>query len=311
MHRGGLVAESARGRLTFHQGTAAKRLRALRHGGTDPLIRAGGLRPGDRVLDATLGLGRDSLVAAWALGPGGAVLGVEADLVLAVLAADGFAGAVPRPGLGPRAGPSRRLPAGARGPGRRGERVDVVLLDPMFTDPRASDHGFALARDHTVATPLTPEWVALARAVARRWVVVTAERARPWFPDVGLVRLEGTRSGRWFRAAPRRSGHRRRRVVGGTPQLLDGVELGEAAFSVSRTESNALGPSGRRSGGSSSSATPTTARAARSGSPGWVPWSAANRARDCRASPRTPPSARRVRASGPRSRCGTGPARSS
>ena len=84
----------------------------------------------------------------------------------------------------------------------RGEHVDVVLLDPMFTDPRASDHGFALARDHTVGTPLTPEWVALARAVARRWVVVTAERRRPWFPDAGLVRLEGTRSGRWFRAEP-------------------------------------------------------------------------------------------------------------
>ena len=198
----GWVAESPRGRLAFHQGTAAKRLRALRHGGADPLIRAGELRPGDRVLDATLGLGRDALVAAWALGPDGQVLGVEADLVLAVLATEGFAGDVPRPGSASvhvRHGDSRAVLADVAA---RGERVDVVLLDPMFTDPRASDHGFALARDHTVGTPLTPEWVALARAVARRWVVVTAERARPWFPDSGLERLEGTRSGRWFRAQP-------------------------------------------------------------------------------------------------------------
>jgi len=198
----GWVAESPRGRLTFHQGTAATRLRALRHGDTDPLIRAGELRPGDRVLDATLGLGRDALVAAWALGPDGEVLGVEADLVLAVLATEGFAGAIPRPGSAPvqvRHGDSRQVLAELAA---RGEHVDVVLLDPMFTDPRASDHGFALARDHTVGTPLTPEWVALARAVARRWVVVTAERRRPWFPDAGLVRLEGTRSGRWFRAEP-------------------------------------------------------------------------------------------------------------
>ncbi|GAA4864282.1 class I SAM-dependent methyltransferase [Actinomycetospora straminea] len=198
----GLVAESASGRLAFHQGTAAKRLRTLRHGGTDPLLRAGELRPGDRVLDTTLGLGRDALVAAWALGPTGEVLGVEADLVLAILAAEGFAGAVPRPGSAPvrvRHGDSREVLTAMAA---AGEQVDVVLLDPMFADPRASDHGFALARDHTVPTPLTPEWVALARAVARRRVVVTAERARPWFAEAGLERLEGTRSGRWFRARP-------------------------------------------------------------------------------------------------------------
>lgn len=195
----GLVAESGRGRLTFHQGTAAKRLRALRHGQTDPLVRAAELRPGDRVLDATLGLGRDALVAAWALGSEGEVHGVEADLVLAILAAEGFAGGVPRAGSAPvrvRHGDSRAVLAERAA---AGAAVDVVLLDPMFVDPRASDPGFALAREHTVPTPLTPEWVALARAVARRWVIVTAERARPWFPDAGLERLEGTRSGRWFR----------------------------------------------------------------------------------------------------------------
>ncbi|PVZ04609.1 class I SAM-dependent methyltransferase [Actinomycetospora cinnamomea] len=196
----GLVAESARGRLSFHQGTAAKRLRTVRHGGTDPLVRAGELRPGDRVLDATLGLGRDALVAAWAVGAGGQVFGIEADLVLAVLADAGFAGPVPRPGSAPvrvRHGDSRQVLTAMAA---AGEHVDVVLLDPMFTDPRASDHGFALAREHTVPTPLTPTWIELARAVARRRVVVTAERARPWFADAGLERLEGTRSGRWFRA---------------------------------------------------------------------------------------------------------------
>ncbi|MEJ2887882.1 class I SAM-dependent methyltransferase [Actinomycetospora aeridis] len=198
----GLVAESGRGSLTFHQGTAAKRLRTLRHGGADPLVRAGELRPGDRVLDTTLGLGRDALVAAHVLGAGGEVLGVEADLVLAILAAEGFAGDVPRAGSAPvhvRHGDSRQVLVDMAA---AGETVDVVLLDPMFADPRPSDHGFALARDHTVPTPLTPEWVALACAVARRRVVVTAERARPWFPEAGLERLEGTRSGRWFRTRP-------------------------------------------------------------------------------------------------------------
>jgi 16S rRNA (guanine1516-N2)-methyltransferase len=197
---GGVVAETARGRLAFHRGTAEKRLRTLRGGGSDPLVRAGELRPGDRVLDATLGLGHDALVAAAAVGPGGAVEGVEADLVLAVLAQEGAAGDVPEPGSAPlsvRHGDSRAvLAAAAAG----GDRADVVLLDPMFERPAAAEHGFTLAREHAVGTPLAPDWVALARAAARRWVVVTAGRTQPWFADAGLERVERSRSGRWFRA---------------------------------------------------------------------------------------------------------------
>lgn len=196
----GVVAESARGRLAFHRGTAEKRLRTLRGGGSDPLVRAGELRPGDRVLDATLGLGHDALVAAAAVGPGGAVLGVEAAFVLAVLAHEGAAGDVPEPGSAPltvRHGDSRAVLAAMAA---RAEHVDVVLLDPMFERPAAAEHGFTLAREHTVAAPLAPDWVALARAVATRWVVVTAGRTHPWFVDAGLERVPRTRSGRWFRA---------------------------------------------------------------------------------------------------------------
>ena len=139
-----------------------------------------------------------SLAGAWAMSPrAGAADGSRH-------AGTSRAADVPTPGSAPvrvRHGDSRQVLATMAA---AGETVDVVLLDPMFTDPRASDTGFALARGHAVGTPLSPEWVALARAVARRWVVVTAERARPWFPEAGLERLEGTRSGRWFRTRPSR-----------------------------------------------------------------------------------------------------------
>ncbi|HSN15604.1 MAG TPA: hypothetical protein VLT61_13305, partial [Anaeromyxobacteraceae bacterium] len=43
----------------------------------DPFFEAADLRPGDAVLDCTLGLGADALVAAVATGPAGRVVGIE------------------------------------------------------------------------------------------------------------------------------------------------------------------------------------------------------------------------------------------
>src|SRR5256885_973796 len=51
-----------------------------RRGEPDPLLTAAGLRPGETVLDATLGLGGDALLAAHATGT--KVIGLEIDPLL-------------------------------------------------------------------------------------------------------------------------------------------------------------------------------------------------------------------------------------
>jgi 16S rRNA (guanine1516-N2)-methyltransferase len=146
-------------------------LRVLRanNGEPDPLVTAAQLRPGERVLDATLGLGNDALVAAAA---GAQVTGLEQDGLLAAFIESAL----------------RRLPGHGREPGKRIEvkradhrdflaaqpdgAFDVVLLDPMFR--RAGDAGplFELLRAHADHAPLSADTLREARRVATRGVLV-------------------------------------------------------------------------------------------------------------------------------------------
>ena len=151
-------------------GIAFLRVLRMRKGEVDPLVAHAGLKPREAVLDATLGLGGDALVAAHATGV--RVLGLEADPVIAAFAQAAL----------------KRLPKHGRDPGRLVEVVqadhrawlkaqpdktfDVVLLDPMFR--RAGDSGplFDLLRAHGDHAPLDPETLRQAQRVARRGVLI-------------------------------------------------------------------------------------------------------------------------------------------
>lgn len=76
--------------LAWHPSMAVPRLKALREGGKDPLIEALSLQPGYTVLDCTLGLGADALVAAYAVGREGHVTALEADKYIAFITAWGL-----------------------------------------------------------------------------------------------------------------------------------------------------------------------------------------------------------------------------
>jgi hypothetical protein len=153
-------------------GMGALRARRLREGERatrDSFLEAADLRPGEEVLDCTLGLCADALVAAAAVGPGGRVVGLESSPALALLAEEGL----------------RRLPEEAAGriEVRRGDAdgllaalpsrsFDLVAFDPMFRHPRAEPPGFDLVRRLGDPRPLSPAALAEARRVARRAVVV-------------------------------------------------------------------------------------------------------------------------------------------
>ncbi|HUJ25359.1 MAG TPA: class I SAM-dependent methyltransferase [Myxococcales bacterium] len=148
-------------------GMAFLRVLRARKGEPEPLLTH--VQPGDQVLDATLGLGGDALVAAAA---GARVTGVEASGLLAAFTQAAL----------------RRLPGHGREPGRSVEvrnadhreflraqqagSFDVVLLDPMFR--RAGDAGplFELLRAHADRAPLGPATLREAQRVARRGVLV-------------------------------------------------------------------------------------------------------------------------------------------
>lgn len=171
-----LVDESAS--ISFHAGMAYQRIKRLAYGQLDPLVEAGGLRPGQRILDATLGFGQDALVAAAVAGPTGSVTGLEASRVLAAFAGEGL----PTCRLPPRTDVDLakavtvvHAEATAWLAATR-DRFDVALLDPMFSRPKRAHPAFAVLRRHAMPAPLTD---ALLDAALNRADTVVAKLDEP------------------------------------------------------------------------------------------------------------------------------------
>jgi 16S rRNA (guanine1516-N2)-methyltransferase len=195
----GLLLSTARTQLRFDLGTAVLRLHSMARGDRDLLIRAGEISPGDRVFDATLGLGRDALVAAQAVGPGGEVIGVESNLALFTLVSEGLASydsGAESAAIQPVLGDSRKILSCTTD-----ASFDVVVIDPMFSLPGKSDGNFEALREFADPTRLNPEWIRQARRVAKRWVVAKASYEEPWFSSEGLQRIPGMGKSRWWRAS--------------------------------------------------------------------------------------------------------------
>jgi 16S rRNA (guanine1516-N2)-methyltransferase len=182
-------------------GLAALRLKEIAKGrAEDPLQRVGELRPGERVLDATLGFAQDARVAARLVGPGGSVLGVESSLPLAVLADATLRRERPAASAAIEV---RHGDSGALLPEMPAGSVDVVLFDPMFGRALAAQPGFEMLRRLADPAPLTPETLAAARRVARRVVLVKAARYTPMLRSLGLRHEHASRSAPvvWARVA--------------------------------------------------------------------------------------------------------------
>ncbi|MBE3597963.1 MAG: class I SAM-dependent methyltransferase [Limnochordaceae bacterium] len=199
VERGRLTIRTGQGALRYHPGMALHRIRLLRSGGLDPMVQAMGLRPGDRVLDATVGPAWDALVAAWATGEQGEVLGLEKVPALALLTAEGLR-AYPWPSPDVAAAASRiRIEAEdhlAFLRARPAGSFDVVYFDVMFQQGLPGSQAMRAWRELADPGELTPEALALARIVARRRVVVKERRDSERLALLQPPRLEGGSSSR-------------------------------------------------------------------------------------------------------------------
>ncbi|GED29119.1 class I SAM-dependent methyltransferase [Brevibacillus centrosporus] len=159
----------------FHPNTSAFRIKRLVRGDTDTMLAACQIQPGDRVLDATLGLGADAIVFAHATGVEGQVVGIESERVLAILVEDGFQHwssddraleeAMRRIEVqcGNHLDVLKGLPDGS---------FDVVYFDPMFEMTVHSSTGIAGIREYANAEMLREEAISEALRVAKKRVVV-------------------------------------------------------------------------------------------------------------------------------------------
>ncbi len=181
----GVVLRHGEGALRFTPGMAHLRVKRISAGEQDDfLLRFSELRPADAVLDCTLGLAGDALVAARAVGEQGRVVGLEKSLAIYAVVSEGLAAHAYAPGS------CRIEPVHADAAAYLGQlppaSFDVVLFDPMFERPRRASPTFELLRRFADYAPLTPEMLESARRVARRWVVVKGSRYSTDLKKLGL-----------------------------------------------------------------------------------------------------------------------------
>lgn len=205
--RKGVVLLAGEEKLHFHPSMALLRLINLERGEGDRFLAATGLCLGDSLLDATLGLGSDALVAAAAVGAQGKVVGLEQAGILAALVEDGLATLSQVEGT--RALVSKRVSAekarawsslqaaAARIQVRFGEHFtllsklpdqafDVVYFDPMFRRTRTKSASIRPLHPYAEHAELSLQAVAEAFRVARKRVVLKERKGSTEFTRLGF-----------------------------------------------------------------------------------------------------------------------------
>ncbi|RJS17659.1 protein-L-isoD(D-D) O-methyltransferase [Corallococcus sp. H22C18031201] len=188
----GVTLWEPEGTFGFHAGMAHLRRMRFREGARDDaFVRSAELRPGDSVLDCTLGLGQDALMASLAVGPTGRVVGLEKSPALCVVAGEGLR-RYPR-GDDSCAIDVQNVDAHAYLKTQPSGAFDVVFFDPMFAKPKKAQPAFEVLRRFADHSPLTPEALEEGRRVARRWVVVKGAKHSDDLQKLGLTPEPGSR----------------------------------------------------------------------------------------------------------------------
>ncbi len=185
--------------FAFHPGLAGIRALALDRGQSDHMIAAMALREADRVLDCTLGLASDAVVASFVIGERGRVVGIEASPLVAAIVADGLSRY--------RFPKDPRIEAAMRRiqvlPGDHLELLrqmpersfDVVYFDPMFRHAIEASDGIGPLRSLANHEPLSAAAITEAKRVARRCVVIKERSGSREFTRLEVDRLVGGRYG--------------------------------------------------------------------------------------------------------------------
>ncbi|MFD4490536.1 class I SAM-dependent methyltransferase [Lysinibacillus fusiformis] len=168
----------------FHPNSAAFRLKRIARGEAEPFLEATQLQLGDTVLDCTLGLAADAMLAAYIVGETGRIVGLEANPNVAFIVGQGMqtydTTELPLTACmrqievvqSEAVHYLKTLPANA---------FDVVYMDPMFEEAIEESNNFEALRRVGEHVTLTDEWVQEAKRVAKKRVVLKAHFRSEWF----------------------------------------------------------------------------------------------------------------------------------
>lgn len=161
--------------LFFHPNSAMFRVKRLLKGDVDPFIHTAKLKSGMTVLDCTLGLASDSIVASVVVGKGGNVTGIEQNRYIAYLVKMGLVqwdSGLPIMNDGMKnieVITSNHLDYLKSAPDNS---YDIVYFDPMFDESIQASDGIRMLRTFASYKPITSEIVLEAKRVAKQRVVM-------------------------------------------------------------------------------------------------------------------------------------------
>ena len=194
------VVYQGNSRFFFHRGMAELRILNFIRSGHDPMISAMGLTKGMSVLDCTLGLAADALVAAYAVGESGGVHGLDASPVVAALTRWGLSELC---SVRSDARPETKQAAVRINVLNKDHQnflaklpdnsYDVVYFDPMFRRPKPASVGIQPLRNFADSSPLSCASIQQARRVARFRVVVKEAHGSQEFVRLGFQNFGGGR----------------------------------------------------------------------------------------------------------------------
>jgi hypothetical protein len=184
----------------FHPSASVMRIKQLRRGGSDSLVEATGMKPGESVLDCTLGMGADSIVASFAVGERGKIVALESQPVIALLVKEG---------LNTYQTNIRELNEAMRRieviqadyreylPNCPDDSFDYVLFDPMFRQTIKESAAIQALRPLANLSPLDEESVNHALRVARKAVILKERPDSGEFARLGFEVVKSSKQVAW------------------------------------------------------------------------------------------------------------------
>ncbi len=184
------------GEYFFHPSMSVPRIKAIKQGKTDHMVEAMQLQPGDTVLDCTLGLGADAIVAAFVSGPAGRVTGLESSPEIAYIVSKGLIGySDNRPLLKEAMSRINVINDNYNSylAKQQDNSFDIVYFDPMFRFPRHKSSSMEPLREVVNPAPIELAAINHAVRVARKLVVLKENWFSEEFERLGFKKISGGR----------------------------------------------------------------------------------------------------------------------
>ncbi|MDC2867034.1 class I SAM-dependent methyltransferase [Bacillus sp. BP-3] len=159
----------------FHPNSAMFRVKRLMRGEHDPFLQAAQLEEGMKVLDCTLGMASDSIVASYAVGEAGEITGLEGNCYMAYLIEKGLQQwdtSVTEMNEAMQRITVKNTEHLSFLQQCKDHSYDVVYLDPMFEETVLESDGIRGLKHFALYNDITDETMKEVKRVARKRVVL-------------------------------------------------------------------------------------------------------------------------------------------